>query len=497
MGIDELLAERKIPYSDEQRKRIKKAYEFAQRAHQGQKRATGEDYFIHCVATARTLVKMGLGSITVAAALLHDVYEDTEVTLEEIEKEFGKEVAFIVEGISKLSKVQLKGSDDDYYLQNLQKMFLAMAADIRVILVKLADRLHNMETLDALPPEKQKRIAKETMEIFVPIANRLGIGEIKGKLEDLCFKYLDPRNYQYTVRLVQQERMASKKYIKEVIKTLESKLKKEKIKYLDVHGRVKRYYSLFNKLQRYDNDLNKIYDLVAVRIIVPEVADCYEALGVVHKNYRPLIGRIKDYISLPKPNGYKSIHTTVFGPEGRIIEIQIRTEQMHDEAEYGIAAHWIYDYKKKKKRWRDFLFGADHQPKVPEKEIQWVKQLQEWHKQVGGGTDEFWRSLKIDFFQNHIFVFTPNGDVVELPEKATPVDFAYKIHSDIGNQISGAKVNGKMVSLDTPLENGDLVEIITAKNKKLPNRDWLKFVRTTQARSRIKSVLRKNGINVN
>ena len=495
MTVEELLKIRKVSYSDEQKKRIRKAYDFAKKAHHGQKRASGDDYFIHCVATAKTLVKMGLGSITVSAALLHDVYEDTEVSLEEIRKEFGKEIAFIVEGISKLSKVQLKGSDDDYYLNNLQKMFLAMAADIRVILVKLADRLHNMETLSALPREKQQRIAKETMEIFVPIANRLGIGEIKGRLEDLCFKYLDPRNYHHVVKLEEETHSASQKYIDEIIKTLRKKLKEEGTEYIDIHGRVKHYYSLFMKLQRYDNDIDKIYDLIAVRIVVPKVSDCYEALGVVHKNYRPLIGRIKDYISLPKPNGYKSIHTTVFGPKGRIVEVQIRTEQMHDEAEYGIAAHWIYD-QGKKNNWKDLVFGDQHRPKVPDEEISWVKQLKEWHKQVGGGTDEFWRSLKIDFFQNHIFVFTPNGDVVELPEGATPIDFAYKIHSEIGNKTSGVKINGKMSALDTVLSNGDLVEIITAKNKKMPSRDWLNFVKTAQAKDKIKTALRKGGVNI-
>ncbi len=495
LSVEELIKIRKVPYSDEQQARIKKAYQFAKEAHQGQKRASGDDYFVHCVETAKTLAQMGLGSITVSAALLHDVYEDTEVSLEEIRKEFGKDIAFIVEGVSKLSKVQLKGSDDEYYLNNLQKMFLAMAADIRVILIKLADRLHNMKTLSALPREKQQRIAKETMEIFVPIANRLGIGEVKGQLEDLCFKYLDPRNYQYVVNLRTKMHPLKEKYVDEIIKTLKKKLKAEGIEFIDVHGRVKHYYSLFNKLQRYDNNIEKIYDLVAVRIVVPKVVDCYEALGVVHKNFRPLIGRIKDYISLPKPNGYKSIHTTIFAPQGRIVEVQIRTEKMHDEAEYGIAAHWIYDQSKNTK-WKDFIFREKHKPKVPDEEIGWVKQLKEWHRQSGGGSDEFWQSLKIDFFQNHIFVFTPNGDVVELPEGATPIDFAYKIHSDVGHRTSGVKVNGKMSALDTVLENGDLVEIITTKNKKLPSRDWLNFVKTAQAKDRIKQILRKNGVEV-
>ena len=495
MTVEELLKIRKIPFSEKQKERIVKAYKFAEKAHQGQKRASGDDYFIHCVFAAKTLVRMGLGSITVSAALLHDVYEDTEVSLAEIRKEFGKEIAFIVEGVSKLSKVQLKGSDDDYYLNNLQKMFLAMAADIRVILIKLADRLHNMETLSALPKEKQQRIAKETMEIFVPIANRLGIGEIKGQLEDLCFKYLDPRNYKYVLDLEKEVYPLREKYVNEVIKTLKKKLKEESIDFLDIHGRAKHYYSLYNKLQRYEKDIEKIYDLAAIRIVVPRVADCYEVLGVVHKNYKPLIGRIKDYISLPKPNGYKSIHTTIFGPQGKILEVQIRTEKMHDEAEYGIAAHWIYD-QGKAGRWKSFIFGDKHLPKVPDEKIDWVKQLKEWHKQTGGGTDEFWKSLKIDFFQNHIFVFTPNGDVVELPEGSTSIDFAYKIHSEIGDKTSGVKINGKMSSLDTVLINGDLVEVITTKNSKLPSRDWLNFVKTAQAKDKIKTALRKSGVDI-
>lgn len=495
MQLEKLLKSRKIPFTKEQKKRITKAYEFAQEAHQGQKRASGDEYFVHCIETAATLVRMGLGSITVSSALLHDTYEDTDVSLEEIEKEFGRDVAFIVKGVSKLSKVQLKGSEEAYYLNNLQKMFLAMAADIRVVLIKLADRLHNMKTLSALPREKQQRIAKETMEIFVPIANRLGIGEIKGQLEDLCFKYLDPRNYKYVLGLEKDVLPIRKKYVNEAIKKLKRKLKEEGIEYVDIHGRAKHYFSLHQKLQKHDNNIDRVYDLVGIRIIVPNVASCYEVLGVVHKNYKPLIRRIKDYISLPKPNGYKSIHTTIFGPKGKIMEVQIRTEKMHDEAEYGIAAHWIYD-QTKGGDWKRYIFGRGNDPRVPGKEIEWVKQLKEWHSQTGGGSDEFWSSLKIDFFKDYIFVFTPEGDAIELPEGATPIDFAYKVHTEIGNRTSGAKVNGKMSTLDTELLNGDLVEVITTKNKKLPNRDWLDFVKTTQARDKIKNVLRRSGMKI-
>ncbi len=496
MSLEELLSVRRRPYSDEQKSRISAAYELAKEAHAGQKRKSGEDYFSHCVETAAILAKMGMGSITVSAALLHDVPEDTNISLEEIKKNFGDEIAFIVEGVTKLGKIRLKGSEEEYYLDNLRKMFLAMASDVRVILIKLADRLHNMRTLDALPEEKSHRIAKETMEVFVPIANRFGIGEMKGEMEDLAFKYLDEKNYDKVVEMEKEAFKERSRYVSSAIEELKKELKKEGMNILGISGRAKHYYRLFEKLKKHEMDIEKIYDLAAIRIVVPTIADCYETLGIVHKKYRPLIGRIKDYISLPKPNGYKSIHTTVFGPKGKILEIQIRTERMNDEAEYGIAAHWIYS-ENEKNSWKNFFLRKKGLAVVPEKELSWVKQLRDWHKEAGGGTDEFWRSLKIDFFRNHIFAFTPNGDVIELPERATPVDFAYKIHTDIGHRVVGARINGKMVSLDSKIHNGDLVDILTSKEKKLPSRDWLNFIRTTQARSRIKQALRKGGIDVN
>ena len=488
MTLKELLAVRKSPLDEKQTKLISEAFDFAQKKHQGQKRKSGEDYFEHCTETAATILKMGLGSRTTAAALLHDVYEDTDCTLEEIQKKFGKEVAFIVDGVTKLGKVRLRGSTEEIYLENLRKMFLAMAADVRVVLVKIADRLHNMTTLYALPENKQKRIAKETMEIFVPIANRLGIGEIKGQLEDLSFKYLDPKNYARTVQLENEAYEDRKKYVSRAIQELKEELKKSGIKVLDMHGRAKHYYRFFEKLQKHNMNIEKIYDLAAIRIVVPKLADCYETLGIVHRKYNPLVGRIKDYIALPKPNGYRSIHTTVFGPEGKILEIQIRTKRMHDEAEFGIAAHWIYSSKK---NWREYLFKKNQIGNVPEKELQWLSQLKDWHVETGGKNDEFWSSLKIDFFKNHIFAFTPHGDVIDLPESSTPVDFAYRIHSEIGDRVTGAKINGRIVALDSTVHNGDLVEIITAKNKKMPSRDWLEFVKTANARSKIKTALKK------
>lgn len=492
--LKELLSLRKVPYNSRRIERISKAYEMAKKAHEGQKRKSGEDYFVHCVETAATLVHMGLGSITISAALLHDVPEDTEITSEEIKKEFGGEVAFIVDGVTKLGHVRLKGSIEEYYLDNLRKMFMAMAADIRVVLIKLADRLHNMRTLEALPEEKRFRIAKETMEIFVPIANRFGIGEIKGELEDLAFKFLEPEKYEYIVELETEAYKSRSQYVKSAIDELKKELKTSGIKLIDVHGRAKRYYRLHKKLEKYDMNVDKIYDLVAIRMVVPTVASCYETLGIVHKKYKPLIGRIKDYISLPKPNGYKSIHTTVFGPEGKILEIQIRTERMHDEAEYGIAAHWMYNQGRS---WTDIMLRREPKAaEIPEKELEWVQQLKQWHTETGGQTDEFWRSIKFDFFKNHIFAFTPSGDVIELPEGATPIDFAYRIHSEVGDRAMGAKANGKMVSLNHVIHNGDLIDIVTSKDKKLPSRDWLRFVKTAHAQAKIKNTLRKGGVKV-
>ncbi len=492
--LKELISLRKTPYDSKRIERISKAYDLAKKAHEGQKRRSGEDYFVHCVETAATLVTMGLGSVTVTAALLHDVPEDTNITLDEIEKAFGNEVAFIVAGVTKLGHVRLKGSIEEYYLDNLRKMFMAMAADIRVILIKLADRLHNMRTLDALPEEKRFRIAKETMEIFVPIANRFGIGEIKGELEDLAFKYLEPEKYKETVKLETEAYKSRAQYIESAIEELKVELKGAGIKLVDIHGRAKRYYRLYKKLEKRDMDIDKVYDLVAIRLVVTTVAACYETLGIVHRKYRPLIGRIKDYISLPKPNGYKSIHTTVFGPEGKILEIQIRTERMHDEAEYGIAAHWIYTQGR---TWTDIVLRREPKAaEVPEKELEWVQQLKQWHTETGGESDDFWRSIKFDFFKNHIFAFTPSGDVIELPEGATPIDFAYRIHSEIGDRAMGARANGKMVSLDYTIHNGDLLEIVTSKEKKLPSRDWLRFVKTAHAQAKIKNTLRKGGVHI-
>lgn len=489
LGLEDILKSLRETPSQARIDVITKAYNFALGAHKGQKRRSGEDYIQHPVATARILAEIGMGGKTIAAGLMHDVPEDTDVTLEEVENVFGKEIATMVDGVTKLGKLKLRGSHEEYFLENLRKMFLAMASDIRVVIIKLADRLHNMQTLEHNPPDKQLRIAKETMEIFAPIANRLGIGEIKTQLQDLSFKYIDPENYEFTKNIVSKTYKERERYVNQAIKELREDLFREGIPVSDIHGRAKSLYSLFLKLQKHDRDINRIYDLAAVRIVVNEVAECYETLGIVHKKYRPMIGRIKDYISLPKPNGYQSIHTTVFGPEGKIMEVQIRTQKMHNEAEFGIAAHWIYS-EKGKKNWRDYIFGTTkHQ--VPEKELRWVKQLREWQNEIGRDDEEFMESLKIDFFKNHIFAFTPQGDIIDLPEDATPIDFAYAIHSQIGNHAVGARADGKMVPLDYLIRNGQVIEIQTSKERKKPNGDWLNFAKTSVAKSHIRRELRK------
>lgn len=501
-------------------KLLRGSYEFALKAHEGQKRKSGEGYIQHPLHTAFTLAKMGMTSETIAAGLLHDVPEDTAQTIADVKNAFGEEIAFLVSGVTKIGNVRLseeraktswekdknedikvggeeknilgetgKANRDLIYMENLRRMVLAMAADIRIILIKLADRLHNMQTLDVLPPNKQYRIAKETMEIYAPIANRLGIGGIKGMLEDLSFSYVFPKKYHEIEKMTRGQYREKEKAVAKGIEELKEVLTNEGEKIVDIHGRAKHLYSLYLKLLRHHMNLARIYDLVALRIIVPEVANCYETLGIIHKHYKPLIGRIKDYISLPKPNGYRSLHTTIFGPQKEIIEVQIRTPQMHYEAEFGIAAHWIYTEN------RGFYsyFLPKNQPvkHINLKEIEWVKQLQKWHTEIGGDSKEFFQSLKIDFFQDRIFAFTPKGDVINLPEGATPVDFAYLVHTEVGNSCIGCKINGRKVPLDYKIRNGEVVEIVTNRSKRNPDRNWLDFVKTSQARGKIRHWLRK------
>ncbi|MBT4349973.1 bifunctional (p)ppGpp synthetase/guanosine-3',5'-bis(diphosphate) 3'-pyrophosphohydrolase [bacterium] len=461
-------------YADENINIIIKAFHFASEAHRGQKRRTGEDYIYHSIATAHTLAKMKMDVPTIAAGLLHDVPEDTDFTLEDVKNVFGKEIAGLVKGITKLSTLKYRGLER--YAENLRKMFLAMSKDLRVIIIKLADRLHNMQTLEGVRPEKRLRIAQETLEIFAPIANRLGMFEIKTKLEDLAFIYVYPDEYNWVKNLVQDRLKTETKYIEKIKKIAQRDLAKHNVSYIQIRGRIKSLYSLYHKLLRKGKDLNKVYDLIALRIIVPDVTDCYSVLGIIHKRWTPLKGRVKDYIAQPKPNGYRSLHTSVFTEFGKIAEIQIRSQEMNEEAEFGIAAH---------SRYKD-LKNIGNKKNAPI----WVKHLLDIQKTITDNV-EFIKHIKNDLFLNSIFVFTPKGDVIELPENATPLDFAYHIHTDIGSQCVGAKVNDQMVSLDAQLKSGDVVDIITDKNRKTPNPDWLKIVITSMARDKIKSKLRK------
>lgn len=447
---------------------IDKAYRFSAEAHKTQKRQSGEPYIIHPIHVAINLATLNMDSRAIAAGFLHDVLEDTEATDEEVKKEFGEEVLHLVEGVSKLS--QIKFREKSQYIENLRKMFVATAKDIRVIIIRLCDRLHNMQTLEYLPADEQQRIAMETLEIYAPLAHRLQIGSLRGELEDWSLKFLHPQEYRWLYNITRKnyrEREAKLSRMQdEICKTLQA----EGVEVVQKSKRLKYLYSLYKKLQRYDNDLSQIYDIIALRFIVPKVSDCYAALGIIHREFAPIKGRIKDYIARPKPNGYKSLHTTVLLKDGDIIEIQIRTPEMHEKAEYGIAAHWFYK----------------EEGSVSDREVQisWVKELASIIKNIKEPQDL--ESIKLDLFKHRIFVLTPKGDVIDLPEEATPVDFAYHIHTDIGNQIARAKINNKIAPIDAKLENGDIVEIITDKKRKAPDPEWLDFVKTNAARSKIK-----------
>ncbi len=446
---------------------IRLCYDFAAQAHQGQTRKSGEPYIVHPLAAAHILAERRIDPTIIAATLLHDVPEDTSVTLKDIEKNFGSEISGLVNGITKLGKLKYRGVER--YIENLRKMFVAMAEDVRVMIMKFADRMHNLQTLDALPPEKRYRIALESLEIYAPIAGRLGMDNMKGELEDLSFKYVYPKEY-IRMRQLQDERLKGKeKYLETLAKHAKEELKKNNVSVIEIKGRNKRLYSLYQKLLRKDNDITKIYDFVAIRILVPTLGDCYATLGILHKIWKPLKGRIKDYISQPKPNGYQSLHTTLFCEEGEVVEFQIRTPDMNQQADFGIAAHWHYD---------------EQGSRMPKKEVAWAKELAEIQKEVLNKLSDL-EEIKVDFLQTRIFVFTPKGDVIDLPEGATAVDFAYHIHTDIGNKCGASIVNDKMVSLNTELKNGDVVEIIIEKNRKGPNIDWLDFVKTHTARTHI------------
>jgi len=469
-------------YSQKEAELIAKAFDFAKSAHKGQKRESGEDYFIHPYMTALKLADLKLDGIAIAAALLHDVVDDTEIEQSQIKKAFGGEIANLVEGISKLGKAKYQGIER--FAENLRKFFLAMSKDLRVVLIKLADRTHNMETIKYLPGNKQKRIAKETLEIYAPIANRLGMGQVKGELEDLAFPIAYPEEYEKTLKIYNTKKETQSQYIQTAKKILIKKLVKNNVPLEEVNGRIKHTYSFFKKLSKHDGNADLIFDIIAIRILVKNIRDCYNALGVVHNIWRPLPNRIKDFVALPKPNGYKSIHTTVLGSDNIILEIQIRTLEMHQEAEFGIASHWIYDESKNTKNYQR------KKTKIPKAgEISWVQQLAELQNNQTS-TNEFLSDLKLDFFNNRIFVLTPKGDVLDLPEGATPLDFAFKIHSDIGCKCIAAKANKKIIPLNYSLQNGEVIEIITRDNI-TPKRKWLAIVQTNEAKHKIRTALKR------
>src|SRR5690606_32033282 len=456
-------------------RRIDEAFAYGAQHHAGQKRASGDDFIAHPVAVAYIVADLELDEPTVIAALLHDVVEDTDADLEEVRQRFGDEVALLVDGVTKLSRLNFKSRVEEQ-AENLRKMFLAMAKDIRVILIKLADRLHNMRTLSHVEERKQQAKARETLEIFAPLAHRLGISRIKWELEDQALQYLEPERYRDLAERIPRQRAEREALIQDIMAQIRRRLAEVGIE-ADIQGRAKHLYSIYRKVYEQGKDLSEIYDLVAVRIIVHSLKDCYGALGVVHTMWRPLPGRFKDYIATPKSNMYQSLHTTVVGPGGEPFEVQIRTWEMHRTAEYGIAAHWRY--KEGGRTDREF-----------DEKLSWLRSILEWQADLRDAR-EFMEALKLDVFDDEVFVFTPRGDVIELPAGSTPIDFAYRIHTEIGHRCVGVKINGRFQPLDTTLKTGDIVEILTNNNSVGPSRDWLSIVKTSTARNRIRQFLKR------
>lgn len=456
---------------------IQRAYELAEAAHAGQKRASGEEYIIHPLHVAAILVDMHLDEATISAALLHDVVEDTTYTIEEMQEYFGEEVAMLIDGVTKLGRIEYK-SKEEQQLENYRKLFLAMAKDIRVILIKLADRLHNMRTLKYMREDKQKRIAKETIEIYAPLANRLGISSIKCELEDLCLRYLEPEIYYDLVENVKQKRQERQSFINDAMQQLGERLENAGMK-AEIRGRAKHFYSIYKKMKRDNKDISEIYDLSAVRVLVDSVRDCYGVLGVIHEMWKPMPGRFKDYIAMPKSNGYQSLHTTVM-TRGYPLEIQIRTFAMHEVSEYGFAAHWKY-----KEAGKSVGAKGDY-----DKKLSWLRQVVNLQQELSD-PQEYVEALKVDVFSDEVFVFTPRGDVIDLPKGSIPLDFAYRIHTEVGNHCVGAKVNGRLVPLEYKLKNGDIVSIITNKANNGPSPDWLNIVASSETRNKIRSWFKK------
>ena len=479
--IEEVLENAKKSNRRADLKLIRRAYDFAKSKHGDQLRRSGEPYIIHPVQVAYILSTLGLDESTICAALLHDVIEDTDVTLQDLSKEFSPEIAEMVDGVTKLGKLNYT-SEQEQQVENYRKMFLAMGKDIRVIIIKLADRLHNMRTLEFLRRDRQIAIAKETMQLYAPLANRLGFYSMKWELEDLAFKYLYPEEYGELIKGIEQKREERLKFIEKIMADIRVQLKKQHIE-AEVTGRAKHLYSIYRKMQRDNKTLDQIYDLFALRIIVNSVKDCYTALGVVHEMYTPMPGRFKDYIAVPKANMYQSIHTTLLGEKGTPFEVQIRTWDMHRIAEFGIAAHWAYKEANNSRNKKSNVTVTDDK-------LAWIREALEWQKDMQD-PEEFLKTLKTELFEDEVYVFTPKGAIKVLPRGATPIDFAYSIHAEIGNHMTGAKINSKMVPIITQIKNGDIVEILTSDNSKGPSMDWLKFVKSSSARNRIMSWFKK------
>ncbi|MBQ8876360.1 MAG: bifunctional (p)ppGpp synthetase/guanosine-3',5'-bis(diphosphate) 3'-pyrophosphohydrolase [Clostridia bacterium] len=472
METEKTLKKIEEAYEGEERAVLFKAYEYAKQAHANQKRASGEPYFIHPCAVADILIDLGLDAATIAAALLHDVIEDTDSTADDIRAAFGEEILTLVGGVTKLEKIVFKSKEDEN-AENFRRIFVAMAKDVRVIIIKLADRLHNMRSLNFLSHERQQRMASETLDIFAPLAGRLGISQIKCELEDLCLKYLDPESYEYLLYNIREQLSERKEFVNNIVADLKDLMQADGVEG-EVFGRPKHFYSIYKKMKNKGKTLDEIYDLTAVRVIVKDINQCYTVLGRIHEKWKPIPGRIKDYIATPKPNKYQSLHTTVMTKYGQPFEIQIRTEEMHRVAEFGIAAHWKYKEGKTEEEATNF-----------ENRLAWLREVMEWQGDLKD-SKEFISALKTELYSHELLVFTPRGKVISLPPGATPVDFAYAIHSEVGNHCTGARVNSKIVPLTTTLEVGDVVEVITSPNSKGPSRDWLKFIKSSSAKAKIR-----------